>query len=82
MRAVLVKLLIDRQLVVDIRIVDYAALRLDRSLEAARQFVGALDREALSRQSRITRRMAVDVLRALSSSDSAEELDEGDQEPD
>ena len=82
MRAVLVKLLIDRQLVVDIRVVDYAALRLDRSLEAARQFVAALDREALSRQSRITRRMAVDVLRALSSSDDAEELDKGDQEPD
>ncbi len=67
MRAVLVKLLIDRQLVVDIRVVDYAALRLDRSLEAARQFIEALDKEALSRQSRITRRMAVDVLRALSS---------------
>jgi len=44
-------------------------LRLDRSLEAARQFIDALDREALSRQSRITRRMAVDVLRALSNAD-------------
>ncbi len=82
MRAVLVKLLIDRQLVVDIRVVEHAALRLDRSLEAARQFVDALDREALSRQSRITRRMAVDVLRALSSADDAEGPDEGDQEPD
>ena len=82
MRAVLVKLLIDRQLVVDIRVVDYAALRLDRSLEAARQFVDALDREALSRQSRITRRMAVDVLRALTSGEDAEGPDEGDQEPD
>ncbi|MGO9673027.1 MAG: hypothetical protein ACLPSF_02470 [Methylocella sp.] len=66
-RAVLVKLLIDRQLVVDIRVVDDAALRLDRSLEAARRFVDALDKEALSRQSRITRRMAVGILRALSS---------------
>jgi len=77
MRAVLVKLLIDRQLVVDIRVVDYAALRLDRSLEAARQFIEALDKEALSRQSRITRRMAVDVLRALSSMDNGEGPDEG-----
>ncbi len=72
MRAVLVKLLVDRQLVVDIRVVDYAALRLDRSLEAARRFVDALDREALSRQSRITRRMAADVLRELSSAEEGE----------
>lgn len=65
MRAVLVKLLIDRQLVVDINVVEYAALRLERSLEAARSFIEALDREALSRQSRITRAMAADVLRAM-----------------
>jgi chromosomal replication initiation ATPase DnaA len=72
MRAVLVKLLIDRQLIVDIRVVDYAALRLDRSLEAARRFIDALDKEALSRKSRITRRMAVDVLRSVSSADDGE----------
>jgi chromosomal replication initiation ATPase DnaA len=65
MRAVLVKLLIDRQLVVDVRIVEYAALHLDRSLDAARRFIEALDREALSRRGRITRQMAADVLGAL-----------------
>ncbi len=75
MRAVLVKLLIDRQLVVDINVVDYAALRLDRSLDAARCFIDALDREALSRQSRITRSIAADVLRALSD----EGLADGDE---
>lgn len=64
MRAVLVKLFIDRQLVVDIRIVEDAALRLERSLEAARSFVDALDKEALSRKSRITRRMAGETLRS------------------
>ncbi len=69
MRAVLVKLLIDRQLVADVRIVDYAALRLERSLDAARRFVAALDREALSRQGRITRQMAADILDSLSSDD-------------
>ena len=69
MRAVLVKLLIDRQLVVDVRVVDYAALRLERSLDAARRFVAALDREALSRQGRITRQMAADILDSLSSDD-------------
>ncbi len=73
MRAVLVKLLVDRQLVVDTRVVDDAALRLDRSLEAARRFVDALDREALSRQSRITRRMAAGVLRALSNGADSED---------
>ncbi len=66
MRAVLVKLFIDRQLIVDASVVEYAALRLDRSLDAARAFIAALDREALSRQSRITRAMAADVLRCLS----------------
>jgi chromosomal replication initiation ATPase DnaA len=75
MRAVLVKLLIDRQLVVDISVVDYAALRLDRSLDAARCFIDALDREALSRQSRITRNMAAEMLRALSDRDSSGEED-------
>ena len=66
MRAILVKLLIDRQLVVDISVVEYAALRLERSLGAARSFIEALDREALSRRSRITRAMAADVLFAMS----------------
>jgi chromosomal replication initiation ATPase DnaA len=67
MRAVLVKLLVDRQLFVDIRVVEYAVLRLERSLDAARKFVEALDREALSRQSRISRQMAADVLSGLGS---------------
>lgn len=71
MRAVLVKHFIDRQLVVDAGFVEYAALRLDRSLEAARSFIDALDREALSRQSRITRALASDVLRSLSSREDA-----------
>jgi chromosomal replication initiation ATPase DnaA len=62
MRAVLVKLLIERQLVVDTSVVSYAATRLERSLDAARSFIDALDREALARQSRITRAVAADVL--------------------
>jgi chromosomal replication initiation ATPase DnaA len=62
MRAVLVKLLIDRQLVVDTSVVGYIALRIERSLDAARSFIDALDREALARQSRISRAVAADVL--------------------
>jgi chromosomal replication initiation ATPase DnaA len=64
MRAVLVKLLIERQLVVDTGLIDYAAVRLERSLDAARSFVDALDRCALSRKSRVTRALAAEVLRA------------------
>ena len=64
-RAVLVKLFIDRQLVVDTSVVEYLALRIERSLEAARQVVEALDREALMAGRRIPRPMAGDVLRAL-----------------
>jgi chromosomal replication initiation ATPase DnaA len=64
-RAVLVKLFIDRQLVVDTSVVEYLALRIERSLEAARQVVEALDREALMAGRRITRPMAGDVLRAM-----------------
>jgi chromosomal replication initiation ATPase DnaA len=67
MRAVLVKLLVDRQLIVDTNVVEFAALRLDRGLDAARDFVAALDREALSRGRRITRSMASDVLQTLES---------------
>jgi chromosomal replication initiation ATPase DnaA len=65
MRAVLVKLLIERQLVVDTRVVSYIAMRLERSLDIARSFVEALDREALARQSRVTRAIAGDVLLSM-----------------
>ncbi|MGO8847948.1 MAG: hypothetical protein ACLQFI_22020 [Methylocella sp.] len=65
MRAVLVKLLIDRQLVIDTSVVGYIALRLERSLDAARTFIDALDREALARQCRISRAIAADVLASL-----------------
>ena len=66
-RAVLVKHFIDRQLVVDTTVVEYLAMRIERSLEAARQVVEALDREAQMAGRRITRPMAGDVLRALES---------------
>lgn len=65
MRAVLVKLLVDRQLVVDTALVDYVALRLDRSLDAARRFVAALDQEALARGRRVSRALAGDVLQTM-----------------
>jgi chromosomal replication initiation ATPase DnaA len=65
MRAVLVKLLVERQLTVDTRLVDYVALRLGRSLDAARRFVDEIDRRALSLKVRITRTIAAEVLHGL-----------------
>lgn len=62
LKAVLVKLFIDRQLVVDTSVVDYISLRIERSLARAAEVVAALDREALSRGRRITRPMASLVL--------------------
>src|SRR5919205_604937 len=43
-------------------VVDYVALRIERSLSRAAEIVSALDREALSRGRRITRAMAAEVL--------------------
>ncbi|MBI1869004.1 MAG: hypothetical protein HYS06_12055 [Methylocystis sp.] len=62
MRAVLEKLFRDRQLVVDTPLIDYVALRLERSLDAARAFVRLLDREALARGRGVTRVLAGEVL--------------------
>ncbi len=62
LRAVLVKLFVDRQLVVDTTVVDFLALRIERSLAAAAETVAALDREALSRGRRITRPMAAELV--------------------
>lgn len=63
LRAVLVKLFVDRQLVVDTSVVEFLALRLDRSIAAAREAVGRLDRLGLERGRRITRALAAELLR-------------------
>ena len=65
LKAVLVKLFVDRQLVVDTSVVDFLALRLERSLSVASEAVAMLDREALSRGRRITRVMAGDIVERL-----------------
>jgi chromosomal replication initiation ATPase DnaA len=61
--AVLFKLFSDRQLLVEPRVVAFIALHIERSLAVAREFVAALDREAMSRGRRVTRVMAADLLR-------------------
>lgn len=62
MRAVLEKLFRDRQLLVEPPALAYAALRLERSLDAARAFVAALDREALAQGRPVTRALASQVM--------------------
>jgi chromosomal replication initiation ATPase DnaA len=65
--AVLFKLFSDRQLQVEPHVIAYIALRIERSLGAARELVAMLDNEALTQGRRITRTMASDALRDISS---------------
>lgn len=66
LRMVLVKLFHDHQLAVEDPTINFLAARIDRSLDFARRVVEALDQEALSRQKRVSRVMAADVLARLS----------------
>jgi len=63
--AVLFKLFSDRQLQVDPHVISYTALRIERSLGAARALVATLDNEALTQGRRITRTMASNALREM-----------------
>ena len=61
-RALLVKLFVDRQLIVDTALVEYLAMRIERSFVAARNVVDRLDRETLARRRRLTRQSAAEIL--------------------
>lgn len=67
--AVLFKLFSDRQLQVEPRVIAYIAMRMDRSLGAARRLVATLDREALATGRRVTRAMAGKSLREMAPPD-------------
>ena len=60
--AVLLKLFSDRQLLVEASLAAWAARRLERSLDAARAFVDALDVEALAQGRKVNRAMAAALL--------------------
>jgi chromosomal replication initiation ATPase DnaA len=66
LRAVLVKLLVERQLVVDTCVVAFLAQRMERSVAAARDLIARLDRAALARRRRITRALATEILQSAS----------------
>jgi chromosomal replication initiation ATPase DnaA len=64
LRAVLVKLFHDRQVVVDESLIGYLALRIERSFAAARAVVTRLDEEAMRYKRPLTRAFAAEILRA------------------
>jgi chromosomal replication initiation ATPase DnaA len=63
LRALLVKLFADRQLMVDETLVGYLVTRIERSFAAARTVVARLDDEAMQRKRPLTRALAAEVLR-------------------
>jgi len=69
LRRVLVKLFADRQIAVDIGVVDYLVVRMERSLEVALRAVDAIDREALAGRVKITKPLAGRVLETVTRSD-------------
>jgi len=63
--SIILKQLADRQLHAGPGVVQYLVARMERSAEAARRVVAALDRRALSESREIDRRLAADVLAEL-----------------
>jgi len=70
LRAVLVKLLFDRQLLVDEAVINYLIQHMERSIASAAHVVADLDQAALARKVKITRRLAKEVLETRSRSKS------------
>ncbi|HRK24504.1 MAG TPA: DnaA/Hda family protein [Beijerinckiaceae bacterium] len=68
LRAVMVKQFLDRQLTVDVSVVEFVVARIERSFAAVRSVVDALDREALALGRRITRPVAAAVLERIAPS--------------
>ncbi|MEM8813527.1 MAG: hypothetical protein AAGF59_12990 [Pseudomonadota bacterium] len=65
LRKLMIKLFADRQTNVDLAVIDYALLRLDRSFAAVSRFVQLCDEGALRSGRGITRYVAADALKAL-----------------
>ena len=62
LKAVLVKQFADRQLLVDPQVINYIALYMEQSMEAAARVVDEIDRAAMSAQKKVTRGLAAHVL--------------------
>lgn len=61
--AILVKMFVDRQLMVDTSVVDLIKMRAERSIASVRDIVARIDKEGLARGKRITRSLVTDILR-------------------
>jgi chromosomal replication initiation ATPase DnaA len=66
LRSLLVKLAADRQLFFDESLVNYLVNRIERSFSAARATVQKLDHEAMRQHRPVTRALAAEVLRSVS----------------
>jgi chromosomal replication initiation ATPase DnaA len=65
LKAVLIKLFTDRQLVIEPHVVNHIALHMDRSIGSAEQVVAAADRMALALGRRVSRAVAAEALRSV-----------------
>lgn len=63
LRALIVKLAVDRQIAVDESLVNYVANRIERSFAAAHRAVQRLDEEAMRQHRPVTRALAVELFR-------------------
>lgn len=62
LKAVLVKHFADRQLAVEPPVVNYIALHMEQSMEAAAAVVDAIDRRAMASHRKVTRALAAEIL--------------------
>ncbi len=65
LKAVLVKLFSDRQLIVEPLLIDFIAARMERSMDGAATLVAEIDKLALEMRRRVTRTLALDALTRL-----------------
>jgi chromosomal replication initiation ATPase DnaA len=80
LRALLVKLLADRQQTVSPRIIEYVMRRMERSAEAAREFVRLLDQRALAKRSDLTLGVAREVMDEMNGPEPGAELQTGPED--
>ncbi|MEZ5828662.1 MAG: DnaA/Hda family protein [Hyphomicrobiales bacterium] len=69
LRTVMLKHFTDRQLNIDPGLLEFMALRIDRSLEAAAAAVDAVDRAALASGRKISRQLVVEALQGTATAD-------------
>lgn len=77
--AILVKMFVDRQVMVDTTVVDLIKMRAERSIASIRDIVVRIDKEGLARGKRISRALVNEILRqdeALAGLDYARKADE------